>query len=220
MKHFLVHDLVHGVWHLDKGILFTLKKAITGPGRVAREYIAGKRAGHFNIITLALLLLGLAFYIQHTFGNPHILLEIIDKHKVSKKYDPSTGIKLIIFSFIPIFSIVAFFFFRKIRFNYTEHIVAATFTLLGVLSLYVIAQTLNFVVTDGFISRYYLDFALAGLFICFAYYQLLHNYYSAAGFVWRMLLTLVAFAFVWLFISLSVYTILGLRGFALVNLPS
>ena len=43
MKHFVMHDLLHGVWHLEKGILFTLKETIIRPGQAALDYIKGKR---------------------------------------------------------------------------------------------------------------------------------------------------------------------------------
>lgn len=42
-RHFIMHDIVHGVLHLDKGILFTLKQAFTRPGYAVMDYIAGKR---------------------------------------------------------------------------------------------------------------------------------------------------------------------------------
>ena len=42
IKHFVMHDLLHGVWHLEKGILFTLKETITRPGQAALDYIKGK----------------------------------------------------------------------------------------------------------------------------------------------------------------------------------
>jgi hypothetical protein len=38
VKHFLFHDLLHGVWHIDKGILFTLKETIVRPGSGTRLY--------------------------------------------------------------------------------------------------------------------------------------------------------------------------------------
>ncbi len=55
-KHFLLHDFVHGVWHLDKGFPATLKKAFVHPGKEIRSYLAGKRVGWFSILTMILLL--------------------------------------------------------------------------------------------------------------------------------------------------------------------
>ncbi len=42
LKHFVEHDFVHGVWHVDKGIVFTIKELFTRPGHSVREFILGK----------------------------------------------------------------------------------------------------------------------------------------------------------------------------------
>lgn len=58
LQHFFVHDLVHGVFHVDKGFLFTIKELFTRPGHSMREFIEGKRANHFNYFSLVLIILG------------------------------------------------------------------------------------------------------------------------------------------------------------------
>src|ERR1044071_7443960 len=62
-SHFIAHELVHGIWHIDKGILYTLKHVLTRPGRLSREYIAGKRTGHFSLVTLLIFLVSLVLFI-------------------------------------------------------------------------------------------------------------------------------------------------------------
>ena len=62
MKHFVMHDLLHGVWHLEKGILFTLKETIIRPGQAALDYINGKRVRYYNVFYLALLVIGLNIF--------------------------------------------------------------------------------------------------------------------------------------------------------------
>lgn len=32
IQHFIAHDFVHGIWHVDKGILFTLAGLFKRPG--------------------------------------------------------------------------------------------------------------------------------------------------------------------------------------------
>ena len=46
--HFMEHDLIHGVWHIDKGVLFTVKELILRPGDSVRGFIQGKRVGFFS----------------------------------------------------------------------------------------------------------------------------------------------------------------------------
>jgi hypothetical protein len=62
IKHFYLHDLVHslGMWI---AVFFTLKEVLIRPGYAAIEYIRGKRAGRFPILTLLLLLTGLALWL-------------------------------------------------------------------------------------------------------------------------------------------------------------
>lgn len=53
-KHFILHDILHGVWHFERGILFTLKEAIIRPGNAALDYISGKRVRYYNVFYLIL----------------------------------------------------------------------------------------------------------------------------------------------------------------------
>ncbi|WP_071840008.1 DUF3667 domain-containing protein [Sediminibacterium salmoneum] len=46
--HFISHDLIHGVFHFDKGLPLTVKELIVRPGKVARNYIQGKRISYYN----------------------------------------------------------------------------------------------------------------------------------------------------------------------------
>ncbi len=63
LKHFITHDLIHGVFHLDKGLLFTIKELFTRPGHSIREYVQGKRIKHFNYFTAILILIAKGHYL-------------------------------------------------------------------------------------------------------------------------------------------------------------
>lgn len=43
--HFLGHELEHSVLHMDRGVLYTLKRLMLRPGLLIRDYIEGRRAG-------------------------------------------------------------------------------------------------------------------------------------------------------------------------------
>lgn len=53
---FLSHEIQHGIFHVDKGILFTVKHLLTRPGDMIREYLDGNRAGHFKPVLLVMIL--------------------------------------------------------------------------------------------------------------------------------------------------------------------
>ncbi len=56
----MLHDIPHSIWHVDKGILFTLKSMIRRPGPTIRAWLAGRRVDHFR--PLSLLLVVTSFY--------------------------------------------------------------------------------------------------------------------------------------------------------------
>jgi len=53
--HYLWHELQHGLLHVDKGILFTVKELALRPGRMVREFLAGRRAVHFKPVGFLLV---------------------------------------------------------------------------------------------------------------------------------------------------------------------
>lgn len=125
VRHFVAHDLVHGIWHVDKGLLFTVKELFVRPGHSVRTFIAGKRAGHFNYITLIVLVIGISAFLA---GFTHLKLSDIFPAKTremmsvierfSMKYP-----KLVPLVTIPFSSLFSFLWFRKAGLNAAEHIV-------------------------------------------------------------------------------------------------
>lgn len=125
VKHFIEHDLVHGILHIDKGILFTVKGLFTRPGHSIREFIQGKRVGYFNFVTLILITLGVAHFLG-SFSTI-TLADLSPKsgraamavvEGFASKYP-----KLLLLVMVPITSLASFLWFRKARMNGTEHIV-------------------------------------------------------------------------------------------------
>ncbi len=64
-KNFIFHDVVHGTFHFDKGMLFTAKQALIRPGKAALDYIAGKRKPYYNVFYLILITIGLILFLRH-----------------------------------------------------------------------------------------------------------------------------------------------------------
>src|SRR6478609_4732257 len=57
-KH-LVHEFMHGFFHIDHGIIYTAKALFQNPGKMLRDYLHGKRKDYFNPFTFILLISGL-----------------------------------------------------------------------------------------------------------------------------------------------------------------
>lgn len=68
---FLWHELQHGVFHVDRGILFTVRHLITRPGHMIREYLEGRRGGHFKPLMMIMILGAVVVFLGKTLlGTP------------------------------------------------------------------------------------------------------------------------------------------------------
>ncbi|MBF9221028.1 DUF3667 domain-containing protein [Hymenobacter ruricola] len=59
----LLHEIPHAIWHVDKGILFTLRELVLRPGPTVLGYLRGQRARHFAPLSLLLLVTGVASFL-------------------------------------------------------------------------------------------------------------------------------------------------------------
>lgn len=55
---FIFHDVLHGTFHIEKGMLFTAKQALLSPGKAALDYISGKRKRYYNVFYFILIAIG------------------------------------------------------------------------------------------------------------------------------------------------------------------
>lgn len=173
-KHFIMHDLVHGVWHLDRGLLYTLKSLFTRPGYMAKDYIEGKRVQYYNIFYLLLLMFPVIFVIQSW---------------TDKLTEHTFSFKASLLTFIPIFALLGFLFFKRMKYNFFEHVIAAgviTFwnlIMTMVISFYppVYTMTAAYALMAFHYSHYY------GIPLII-YYQLTREKYKLPGIIWRALL--------------------------------
>lgn len=65
--HEIFHDAVHYFTHADKGIFHLIKALATRPGKVASEYMDGKRKAYFKPLNWFLIVAGLVVFMTSTF---------------------------------------------------------------------------------------------------------------------------------------------------------
>lgn len=125
LKHFIEHDFIHGIWHVDKGILFTIKSLFTKPGHRVREYIEGKRVNFFNFVTLLVLIMAVSAFLElHTTIKFADLMPKESQASVSSFEKFATQYpKVFLIIAIPLYSLFSFLWFRKSKLNFTEHMV-------------------------------------------------------------------------------------------------
>lgn len=208
-----MHDLLHGVWHLEKGILFTLKETIVRPGQAALDYVNGKRIRYYNVFYLALLVIGLNVILLHLKDN-HIEATVETVKKSQNKLNDFVfkNSKIILFCIVPIFSLNAKLLFRRLKLNIAEHFILGGITLLGLLVISAVLflfSYLNFVWdSDIFgLGKAFL-FILLLLFPAWSYFDATKKLYPFWGFLYRIicfyLLTLIQFLIIIAFISIVI----------------
>lgn len=130
--HFLWHEIQHGLFHFDQGILYSAKQLFTRPGHSIREFIEGKRAKHFKPISLVIVLATLYGLLYHYF---HISFVVESTPNSSE-----TGIDVVKFNewtgthyawatllTIPLFTIGTSIAFRKQGYNLVEFFILNSF---------------------------------------------------------------------------------------------
>ena len=148
LKHFLFHDIIHGVWHLDKGILFTLKQALIRPGRAALDYISGKRVRYYNVFYLIMLLIGLGIFIEHLYVDFSSQYVTYSKLPVAEN-DASLDflgkyVKFFLLLAIPVYAFNSFLLFNKKRLLYSEHLIVFGMLFLGIILITLLGNVLFF----------------------------------------------------------------------------
>ena len=160
--HFIWHDIQHGFFHFDNGVLFTAKELFTRPGDSIREFIEGKRVKHFKPISLVIILATFYGLLRHLFH-----FSILDKKSVSEiqgvDYENlnewiSHHYSWIILLSIPMFSVASFVVFRKQGYNFIAHFV---------LNSYMASQRLIFRIAIFPVIKYFSQSENITLFVDF-----------------------------------------------------
>ncbi|MCG2612128.1 DUF3667 domain-containing protein [Flavobacterium sp. SM15] len=212
-----MHDLLHGVWHFERGMLFTAKEALIRPGKAALDYISGKRIRYYNVFYFILLLIGLQLFVNHYYDQ---LFEVYYSSPIGK--NDSTGqkidlflekyYKIIIFSFVPFFALNGYLLFKKRKLNLSEHFILAGIVFLGIMIITILADLLNFFeftkyfdfITDiSNIAR--LVFIL--LYIIYSYYSAFNENYSKLKFSYKMFLFLTLLLLELIFMGITIFGI-------------
>lgn len=193
LKHFLAHDLIHGFWHLDRGILFTAKEAITRPGRAALDYIAGKRIRYYNVFYLSLLLIALNVVFWHLAD----MILGVDKSQNNNSelaQFMAQYVKVMILTLVPLFALNGWVIFQKLRLNLPEHLILGGITLVGILLislLLVPVYLLERTVWAQFSLLKIPWLLVIVLFPAWTYRNASKGKYSIPGFLWRAILFLI-----------------------------
>lgn len=219
LKHFFAHDIIHGMWHFERGILFTLKQAIVRPGQAALDYISGKRIRYYNVFYLSLLVIGLNILLLHfydSFGEKQSTLIAEDITPDVTSFF-KTNIKIILFSIFPILGTSGWLIFRRLKLNIAEHFIISGMCLLGMMQFVILFSLADYLVQDfqffilGILKV--VSFFLIVLFPIWCYWNATKGLYSFLGKCWRLLaFYLLIFIQIQLMLAVLIYFLTGGRG--------
>lgn len=187
MKHFVLHDMLHGVWHLERGILFTIKEAVIRPGQAAMDYISGKRIRYYNVFYLCLLMIGFNLLLSHYYFPEE---EPVKRDEKSAKFIAffSHNIKFIILGIVPILALYARLMFRRLKLNIAEHFIIAGMALLGMSLFSAVFMTVIFI--DYWLPDF-MQYVELTIFFCIFFYPVwvyrnaVKGHYRFLGLIWR-----------------------------------
>lgn len=206
LRNFIFHDVLHGTFHLEKGILFTARQALLCPGKAALDYIAGKRKRFYNVFYLVLITFGLILFLRH-------FLNVIDPAGASQQRpylnDASRTLdelfsqksRIIIFLFVPFAAMSSFIVFKRKKLNLSEHAIIAGMVLLAMLLVSAFGNLffyLDLIVPfedafSGIMS--WIVTAIIIAYIAYGYFDAFGNDYSKPGMIYRIVLLYLLIAF-------------------------
>lgn len=188
VKHFIEHDLVHGVLHVDKGILYTIKMLFTSPGHSIREFLQGKRVNIFNFVTLLVLIIAVSHFLS-SYSSIKMSDIMPDSSGFMKEFENMSrkNPKIILLMTIPFYSIITFFWFKKAKLNLTEHFVLNSYKTAGELLIMILFTLITTIYTN--IVNLRIILAVISLISYFYTIWFYRQFFSAYGYSKKALVT-------------------------------
>ena len=131
--HYLVHEIQHGLFHFDKGLLYTIKALFTRPGNSIREFISGKRIMHFKPLSYLIVLATLNGFLYHLFikaaptiikitGNSNEIIDFVNANEWMISHYSIFNLLC-----LPLFALCSFLAFKKSHYSYVENLILNAF---------------------------------------------------------------------------------------------
>jgi hypothetical protein len=123
---FLWGKFVHGFFHVNRGLVYTMAELFVHPGTMLRGYIAGKRIDHINPFTYLVLISLVGGFIYTWSGildhMDQLFLASGETINFTRKHFSSRMLLM-----IPIYAILCRVLFRSFKYNVAEHLIINTF---------------------------------------------------------------------------------------------
>jgi len=177
-SHYIIHEVQHSIFHVDRGILYTIKELLTRPGNTLREYLSGKRISHFKPFAFVIMLGTIYGFICYFFKvypeeaiTPSYANNADAAHYSQLTFDWMYGhYSFVMLAFIPFYALGSYIVFRKAGYNYVEFLVINSY-ITGIQILILITTFIIYYLT---LSKWAVlfSFSVGYLYHIWAYIQL------------------------------------------------
>lgn len=178
----LLKDLWIAFTNTDQGILHLIKHLVYRPGKVAREYILGRRKSYFNPFNFLLLTVAIALYFIVQFENVALDYSKIESDNKELLQFAFKYFNVFILLMWPIYGFLIWLFFLGRQTNFVENL-ALTAYLSGQTMLYYILALALFIIFPSLLDVLGIIF---GLLISIWYIVAVLQFYRTKSF-WSIL---------------------------------
>lgn len=143
-RHFITHELIHSIFHVDGGIFYTIKELAIRPGPSIRRYVDGEaeRFRHFKPFGFLIITSLIYGFVSHYIGYREPETEA-DYGTFLIKWLESNDKYAALLSVVFIAPVLRFIFYRKQSFNIFEYIILLSFITGQVMLAGVLAEALT-----------------------------------------------------------------------------
>jgi hypothetical protein len=145
----LAHSIPHAMFHVDSGILFTIKELAFRPGHAARDFLSGKRKPYYHPIFILILVSGLCSFLYAAWHIPTFFASV----RLDDIEHTSPMVAHKFFAFRVAFMILLcsagdFLLFRKHGYYFPELIIFNCFVFCGIMMMQVVLAPFRFWAID------------------------------------------------------------------------
>ena len=132
-----ISTVFSNVFSLDKGIILTVKLLIVNPGKLIRDYLSGATKKYIHPLKFLMLCVTVSVILEYIVGGFEAVNESVNEMagysdeqlKMQQKFMPvmKQYLDIIILLMLPFQSFFSYIFFKKHKYNYTEHLLLNSF---------------------------------------------------------------------------------------------
>jgi hypothetical protein len=140
---YLLHEIPHSVWHVDKGLPYTIWEMLVRPGATMRRYLAGQRVNLFRPLALVLLVAGIASFLIVVFHIQVLPEQAAGNTPAEQRAQLVGQVAMKYFAWftvatLPGFALFSWALLRRMRYNFVEHFMANALVMGTVMGLQIL----------------------------------------------------------------------------------